>query len=491
MNQRTSNGVELPPVAPMLMQSLRAVGYTTAAALADLVDNSIAAEARNVTIRFTATPEPVVIVVDDGEGLDEQELVAAMRFGSRDPRKTRFGNDLGRFGLGLKTASLSQCLRLTVVSMRDGVLAVAAWDMAECERRRAWWLCKPAIGTVPTEPVDLLREQGRGTAVIWQDLDRLTPAGGGSPQAALDATMDGSADHLAMVFHRFLAGEIVGPFEITVNGRPLPRLDPFLEGHVRGQALHSESFSVDGHPVTVSPFVLPFPSRLKADEIGRAGGRESVKTGHGFYVYRGGRLIVSGGWFRIVPADELIRLARVRVDVPVELDHLWKVDIRKTVAEPPSALRPHLKRIVGDVTIRSRRVYTHKGTPSTNTDRIPLWTRHEGRDSAFSWRVNRDHPAVAALGAPGMEASAMEQLLRLLEQCLPLHDIHLHISNDLPVMEGSTMADDELVDLAGRLVAAFGDRPDSVTRLLDRLPLTDPFSRDPEGARRIADRLRG
>jgi hypothetical protein len=99
-----------------------------------------------------------------------------------------------------------------------------------------------------------------------------------------------------------------------------------LEGHARGQSLHGESFMVEGHPVTVSPFVLPFPSRMKPGELDRAGGRESLKTGHGFYVYRGGRLVVPGGWFRIVPSDELIRLARVRVDIPVELDHLWRID---------------------------------------------------------------------------------------------------------------------------------------------------------------------
>lgn len=302
--------------------------------------------------------------------------------------------------------------------------------------------------------------------------------------------MDEVANHLAMVFHRFLAGEVAGAFDITVNDRPLPRLDPFLEGHARGQTLHGESFMVDGHAVTVSPFVLPFPSRLKPGELDRAGGRESLKTGHGFYVYRGGRLVVPGGWFRIVPSDELIRLARVRVDVPVELDHLWKVDIRKTIAEPPAALRPELKRIVGAVTIRSRRVYTHKGTQQQDADRIPLWARQDARDGAATWRVNREHPIVAAMTGPGHPDKDIEQLLRLLEELLPIHDIHLHISNDLPVADSSGMDRDELEALARRMIAAFRDQPDCVQRILDRLPSTDPFSRDPESARRIAEAIR-
>ena len=302
--------------------------------------------------------------------------------------------------------------------------------------------------------------------------------------------MDEAIDYLALAFHKFLAGEIAEPLDITINDRPLPRLDPFLAGHSRGQALYEETFLVDGHPVSVAPLVLPFPSRLKTAELERAGGRERLKTAHGFYIYRGGRLVVPGGWFRIVPADELVRLARIRVDVPVELDHIWKVDVRKTMAEPPAALRPHLKRIVGAVTARSRKVYTHRGS-QVDAARVPLWARHELRGGAVTWRINRDHPAVMALATGGLhEEGDAERLLKLLEQSLPLHDIHVHISNDLLVAEPETNPEVELEALARRLLEAFRDVPEQASRLLERLHLTDPFSRDPAAARRIAERLR-
>jgi hypothetical protein len=199
---------------------------------------------------------------------------------------------------------------------------------------------------------------------------------------------------------------------------------------------------------------------------------------------------VPGGWFRIVPSDELIRLARVRVDVPVDLDHLWRVDIRKTMAEPPAALRPELKRIVGAVTIRSRRVYTFKGTQQQEADRIPLWARQDSRDGAAAWKVNREHPVVIATGRPGQSDPDIEPMLRLLEELLPVHDIHLHISNDLPLAESPGMDGADLEALARRMLDAFRDQPDSMRLLLDRLPLTDPFNRDPENARRIAEALR-
>jgi hypothetical protein len=487
VDEQRPDGIELPPVAPMLMQSLRSVGYTTAAALADLVDNCIAANARNVTICLATAQEPFVAIVDDGHGMGDAALVAAMRFGSRDPRDPRVGMDLGRFGLGLKTASLSQCRRLVVASLQDRQLSLASWDVDECEQKGIWWLGRPDKSTIPNEVLDLLSAYGQGTAVVWQKLDRLAATGGSDPRRAIETAIDDAADHLAMVFHRFLGGEIGMGLEITINNRPLQRLDPFLEGHVRGQVLHTETFTIDGQKVTVSPFVLPFPSKLKPTELDRAGGRESLKTGHGFYVYRGGRLVVPGGWFRIVPSDDLIRLARVRVDVPVELDHIWKVDIRKTIVEPPPALRPHLRRIVGDVTIRSRRVYTYKGNPRHDIDRVPLWRRHELKDGAAAWRVNREHPVVASILSQDAD---VDRLLRLLEGALPVHDIHLHINNDLPVAEEEGISEAELEVLVGRMISVFQDQPSVVQQILDRLPITDPFSRDPDGARRIAEKLR-
>jgi hypothetical protein len=482
-------GQELPPVAATLMESLRAVGYSTSAALADLLDNSVSAGAKNIAITFSAAPDPWLAVIDDGRGMGRDELIAAMRYGSRDPREPRAVADLGRFGLGLKTASLSQCRRMTVVSFNDGVFSVAVWDLDECERRRCWWLGTPSTDGIPESILNVLATQGRGTAVIWEDLDRLLE-GSQAPARALDQIMDSAADHLAMVFHRYLDGSYAGAFEITVNARPLARMDPFLEGHVRGQALHPESFKIEGHEVVVSPFVLPFPSRLRPDDLEKAGGRESLKTGHGFYIYRGGRLVVPGGWFRIVPSDDLIRLARVRVDVPAELDHLWKVDIRKTVAEPPLALRNDLKRIVGAATVRSRRVYSHKGTAQQQADRIGLWGRHDLRDGAAAWKINRDHPAVAAVVSNVADPRHADQLLKLIEELLPVHDIHLHISNDLPVSETVSAAADDLEELANQLAAAFADRPDDRKLLLDRLHLIDPFNRAPDTARQIAERLK-
>lgn len=483
-----ATGIELPPFAPMLMQSLRAVGYTLGAALADLVDNSVAAGARNISIDYAPGTTGHLAILDDGRGMDPTELVAAMRFGSRDPRDARGTGDLGRFGLGLKTASLSQARRLTVASRREGQpIALARWDLDECERRGAWWLEVPRVEDLPGVVQEQLGAAASGTAVVWQSLDRLG-AEGPLGEAAFERAVNEAGDHLALAFHRFIAAEVGRGLSIRINGRALPRLDPFLHGHARGQALHEEVFEIEGEKIRVSPFVLPLPSRLGEDDLAKAGGRDMLKTAHGFYIYRGGRLVVPGGWFGIVPADELVRLARVRVDVPVSLDHLWRVDIRKATAAPPAALRPHLKRIVGDVATRSRRVYSHRGTPAAARDQIRLWGRVDGRDGAATWKVNRQHPVVAAALA-GSSGSGVERLLRLLEDAMPVHDIHLHVSNDLPVAETGKPALDELRMLARDLLGAFQGQPAIVAEMLAKLPMTYPFSADPEAARMIVKEL--
>jgi hypothetical protein len=481
-------GEDVPPTAPLLMQALRSVGYTTPAALADLVDNSIAAGATRVSIDFSPNPEPVVAIIDDGRGMDQTALTQAMRFGSLDPRLDRAPGDLGRFGLGLKTASLSQCRSVRVVSLHEGAFATACWDIDECERRGSWWLSRPGIATFPPEIIKRLRGQQKGTAVIWNNIDRLTTTEGEKGAAELDRVMALGADHLAMAFHRFLAGEFGEGFDIKINERPLPRLDPFLQGHVRGQTLHAESFTVDGAQVDVSPFVLPAPSRLEAGELAKTGGRENLRTGYGFYIYRGGRLVVPGGWFRIVPGDELYRLARIRVDVPVALDHLWKVDIRKTMAEPPAALRPELRRIVGAAANRSRRVYTRTGVRADESERVLAWTRELHGDGLVSWKINREHPAVAA--ALREQGSGLNSLLRLIEATLPIHDIHVHIANDLPVAEPDVDTHAELEALGQRLWTAFANRPEERKNLVERLHETEPFSRDPVFARDLAQRLK-
>ena len=126
----------LPPYAPTLIESTRAIGYSLEAAVADIIDNSIAANAKNVDIYFFPIDGAYIAILDNGKGMAEEEIDIAMQYGSKNPTEERDKKDLGRFGLGLKTASLSQCRCLTVVSKQGDNLEGRQWDIESCYRSR-------------------------------------------------------------------------------------------------------------------------------------------------------------------------------------------------------------------------------------------------------------------------------------------------------------------------------------------------------------------
>src|SRR4051794_19578967 len=136
-----AKNVPLPPSAACLSASMRDLGYSLEAAVADLIDNSISAEATAMNIFCEpSAAEPILVIIDDGGGMDVAELLIAMRHGAANPREERSPRDLGRFGLGLKTASFSQCRSLTVVSAKNGVLAGAEWNLDIIDAADDWIL---------------------------------------------------------------------------------------------------------------------------------------------------------------------------------------------------------------------------------------------------------------------------------------------------------------------------------------------------------------
>jgi hypothetical protein len=196
-----------PPRVPAMLASLRALGYSFEAALADIVDNSVAADASRIDIQFPPEPRPYVAIIDDGHGMSGEFLLEAMRHGGTGPESERDPHDLGRFGLGLKTASLSQCRRLTVVSVQSGTLSAAAWDLDRIEEESDWILQVLDTEEAAAVPhVTELMARGRGTVVMWQGFDRAT-AGESSEARALGELVDIAASHLSLVFHRFMRSD--------------------------------------------------------------------------------------------------------------------------------------------------------------------------------------------------------------------------------------------------------------------------------------------
>ncbi|MBV1759077.1 MAG: ATP-binding protein [Dethiosulfatibacter sp.] len=469
----------IPPYAPVLMESTRALGYTLEAAIADILDNSITADSSRIDILFEPCDNPYFCILDNGTGLDDEELNNAMRYGSRHPNEIRESNDLGRFGLGLKTASLSQCRCLTVVSMKNGKLAGRRWDLDFISQRQEWVLLELSEDDInEIEHIDKLIERHKGTLVIWTKLDRII-IGEYSLEETFNKKMPIVRDHLEMVFHRYLKGEQgLVKIEIFINNNPLQGNDPFLI-EKSYQILDDEKIIINGSEVLIKPYILPHMSNLTNTEINRLGGSDGLRNQQGFYIYRNKRLVVWGTWFRLARMEDSSKLARVMVDIPNSLDEQWTLDIRKSVANPPDVVKKSLKRIVDKIALGSKRVWVTRGKRETESSNILLWHRFKNRDGTVQYDINREYPLIENLmeSVGETEQKQLLNLLRLIELNIPMNALRVDFSNDCKV---SADDEDEKVELIKKMVAQFISTSNNPELLIEKLMRVEPFANYPE-----------
>ena len=418
-----------------MIEALRGLGYWTGTALADIVDNSISAQARSVSIRFAWDGDASdVAILDDGEGMDAIGLDGAMRLGERNPLERRAAEDLGRFGLGLKTASFSQCRRLTVASMHDGRMNCLRWDLdvLASSPDHGWHLLE---GTEPGSEhlLEPLLAAGKGTLVLWERLDRIvTP--GFSEQDLLDL-VDDVERHLAMVFHRYLGGG-PQPLRLSINDRPVEPWDPFLRDHPATWSSPVARIPSQTGVMEVQCHVLPHRDHLTSELEHAAAGPHGWTAQQGFHVYRNRRLLLAGSWLglgqgRSWTKEEAHRLARIRLDIRNSADADWKIDIRKSVASPPVGLRQELTRLAEDTRARARKVFAHRGQPrSVNPGHTvaQAW-RADHVASGIRYRIDHEHPAVrAVLDDAGDLSGRIRAMLRVIEETVPVQRIWLDTS---------------------------------------------------------------
>ncbi|MFD2608961.1 ATP-binding protein [Deinococcus taklimakanensis] len=425
-----------PPPAAAMIEAMRALGYSVQAALADIVDNSISAGARRVGIRMDwRDGQPVVTVLDDGRGMNREGLINAMRPGSVNPLLARARGDLGRFGMGLKTASFSQCRRLTVATrMAGGSIEVRRWDLDHVANTGEWQLLR---GFQPGSEwqVAPLEDMDHGTLVLWEHLDRLTGSVDADPASQQRALTQFTGQirkveqHLSMTFHEFLTGR--GRITLNLNGEAVRPWDPLLASRDFIEQQPEELLRLDGHIIRVQGTVLPHHSRLEGEDLKEAEGPRGWNTQQGFHVYRDNRLLVAGGWLGLgLERDDRFRLARVRVDLPSGLDGQWGVDIRKSRVTVPPALRAPLKRIAELTRERALQVYRHRarllpaGRNGGTDEPTSLWAVR-GTSQSYRHEIDRTHPLVQAIRQVPGARPALDALLDLIETTLPVERIWL------------------------------------------------------------------
>lgn len=416
-----------PPHAASLAESLRAFGYELATALADLADNSIFWRARNIALHFHWAGEASAIAIsDDGTGMDEITLVEAMRVGSRSPRDVRDPADLGRFGLGLKTASFSQCRRVTVLTRKSAETTplVRVWDLDHIAATDKWQLLrKPSA--LAAELAEKLAFPKQGTVVVWETLDRLTQetrTESASDQDAFLRRAEEVRDHFSAVFHRLMTGPRAVVF--TLNRQRIQPWDPFLSDEKATQHLPVERLDCAGHIIEVEPFVLPHLSKVDPAVHKRAAGLRGWNAHQGFYIYRNRRLLVAGDWLGLKGwrQEEHYKLARLRLDLPNALDHAWEIDVTKSKAHPPERLRTELSRIAERTRSVAKRIYSFRGAklvPREGEERVFLW-QQKVRHGRIGYVLERDHPLIRQSLVCSTNPAPIRALLRLIEETVPV-----------------------------------------------------------------------
>ena len=454
----------LPPSAASLTASLRDLGYSLETAVADLIDNSISAEATEIDVFCDLSRStPVLVIADNGRGMTGNEVIAALRHGATDPRKKRGPKDLGRFGLGLKTASFSQCRRLTVVSSVKSVYAGAEWNLDEVEKNDDWLIAILDPDEIAAQPY--FQALGDcGTLIIWRDLDRLfEDETGRRRDEIVNEKLTTVERHLSLVFHRFLAGEVNGRRKLTIriNGHPITPFDPFCRKNEATQILPEETVWVDAVAITMQPYILPHHSRLSASEFDFYQDRSDFISNQGAYVYRSGRLMAWGDWFRMVPKGEATKLARVQIDFPNSLDEAWTIDIKKSRARPPHAVRERLRQIIAKIADRSVTVHRGRGQRLFHEDQAPLWDRYADH-GGISYEINKDHPIVTSVSQKlaREDEGSLRVLLQSIAAALPVEMIYSDYSTHPREMTRvAANGDLALERLRGLRHVLYGDGP--------------------------------
>ncbi|MDR0941307.1 MAG: ATP-binding protein [Bacteroidales bacterium] len=427
MNYNNLAKAEAIPEASSMIETFRAIGYNLETAIADIIDNSISAQAKNIYInRIWQGGKSVITIKDDGEGMNSEEIIQAMRPGAQNPLTDRLETDLGRFGLGLKTASFSQCRKLTVLSKRKKETpAFWSWDLDYVAQSHKWEL----LQWIPEEFTHELDSQLSGTLVVWSDLDRILPLQTAetddNAKRKFSDALDKVKNHIAMVFHRFIEEKSI---KIFWCGHEIEAWNPFCINESKTQEQSTDT--INGG-VKMKGYVLPHKNNFSTEQAyKKAEGIKGYPAMQGFYVYRGKRLLLAGDWLGLFRPEEHYKLVRIQIDLPNSLDSDWQIDIKKSKAYPPAVCREQLESYAKSVRSKGTEVYRHIGKilkQRAGQTFQPLWLEKK-KDSKWSFVINREHLMIQDLKNLAKEKpeQAIETLLKFLEEAIPTKTIYIN-----------------------------------------------------------------
>jgi len=465
------------PVAENQFEAASSFGnYNLALSLADLIDNSISAGSLEIRIyaEFDNAHSSIKII-DNGRGMSRAQLFQAMKIGSHNPSEKRDENDLGRFGLGMKTASFAQGRRLTVLTNNGSDMSGACWDLDDIsnfsmdifdqeEVKQQFTFCKNKETQTEVKITKLTRLTENNT-ISAEDWERLL----------VDAK-----DELRLIFHRYLEGGEKGIKKIRIffndDENSLDPINPFYQDHPATQDLDTETIIVDQKKISVTPFILPHFSKLKASEVEKLAGKEGYVRNQGFYIYRNFRLIIRGTWFKLIPHGELVKLARIKVDIPNSLDVEWKITVDKSDAQIPVKVQKRLRELISTIKIQSTRVFTFPGKKLTDSKINQLWQLKQ-KHGKKSFQINLSHPLISNFieKSDKLQKQSFHNVISIIEETLPLHEMVSQM-NDQPETISQQSTDPKIVyEFAKYLYLNLRSRGFKENEALKMLNETDPY----------------
>ena len=468
------NLVERQFPAKSLLTGLRAIGYSFSTAVADIMDNSISALATE--IRIFSDPladEPYFCFLDNGFGMTRTELDNAMLPGSDRDEKEDSELELGRFGLGLKSASLSQCRIFTVASKKYGKINAMSFNLDVIEETNKLLLIEHSDSEINALPhIGDLKEYDSGTLVIWTSFDKIEGSAKNFEDSFRSVVAE-SKKHVEFVFHRFY-----NQISIFYNEKRIERRDPFLIDSVgRQQTGRTTNINIDGSTITVIPYTLPFANTLTPEEKALLGNPKSIYDDQGFYLYRNKRLISWGGWMRMGIRSELNKLARIQIDIPSSLDAVWTLDVKKSSAKIPDKIKERIKMAIEDSVARSKRTTRFPGVKEQSVE-CKVWDRINEHEGKIRYQINRSLPAIAALfeAIGENEKQLLEIVLSQIECYLPKYSISNDNMDALTITNSGEDAEEEhLIEEMIQILAMFDD--DMRAKVFDDMFLTEGYQK--------------
>lgn len=475
-------GEKFIPNPTNLLEANRSIGYNIEEAIADLIDNSISANAKNISYHIIKDDlaNPKFVLFDDGEGisLENGDLINSFRLASINPKDERNVNDLGRFGFGMKTASLSQSKSFIVVTKKENEDLVARSLDLDFIKKENDWVLKKVIDQNEFLGFDKkIMENGSGTAIIWNKWDK-------SPSENIDFQLINSniRDYISVCFHRFIEKGI----NLYSNESLIKQCSPIPENE--GSSKKSE-ISLKQSSAKLKSYLLQHPSKWE-DDHDNSNNINSFKLFNGFdrqqgvYIYRCDRLLTpKGGWLGLIRSGNHSKLARVTIDFPNNADSSWSLDIKKTSATIPYEFREEIKKLINATRAAStQKINRGNRVKQSELDSATgkIWNEFKKQNpNSVEYKINLENVFFKNFKKKyDIDSKDFKSIFKVISDCLPKYRI-IQNNDDDPSCHDRVLTADKLdepeIETAKIIFNTLISESGNKTKAFNKLMSIEPF----------------